>query len=1404
MDRFIRLAIVAAMSLLAAFTSSQSRGASLSWIFASGDWNTAGDWNPSSVPGPGDDAMIANGGTATISSGVAATCSGLSLGLAGSGTVQLLPGGSLTIGADGEGVGYSSIGLVNQSGGTNSASNVLALGYLNGSNGFYSLSGGLLSAPDEYIGYSGSGSFTQIGGTNSCTTHLILGGSSTANGAYSLGGGLLSAPYEYIGYSGSGSFTQNGGTNFCTAFLDLGAFASSVSGSYGLSGGSLSAPTEYIGGYGSGSFTQSGGTNSCTVNLILGNGTTANGSYSLSGNGSLTAGTETVADGGGGNFTQSGGANAASYLYVGVAGASGSYSLGGGSLAATYEYLGITGTGSFIQSGGNNAVTFLIVGGSLGSGTYNVTGGSLAVSGAIYVGFANPGDIGTFIQSGGTVSINANLNVGGGSSGSYNLSGNGYLNVPSEFIRTPGFTQSGGTNAVTNDLHIISNGSYSLSSSGYLTAPNEYVGDAGNGSFIQTGGTNTTSSSLYVGENGGSGTYTLSGGSLAAAAENVGNLGATGAFAQSGGTNSPSNLILGAVAGSSGSYSLTGGSLATLVETVGNSGSGAFTQSGGTNTIASLLVVGSNAGSNGTYSLSGSGFLAAANEYVGVYGSGAYLQSDGTNSVTVTLEVGYAAGQTGTYSLSGSGVFAAGYEYVGVYGSGAYLQSGGTNFITNTLYLGTNNGGTGSYNLSGGSLAAVTEYVGGAPAGGSGIGTFTQSGGTNSVAGIMYMAYGNSASGSYNLSGSGYLSAGTISIGPLATFTQTGGTVGPGTMQLAGTFNYGAPPGSGAFNGRLINRGTFLYSTSFYAGQGIENDVVMIVPAGFAIGTSGGSSSLDNEGTFNLAGGTLAGGQSAGSGGPIVNNGLITGYGFLTSGAGITNNLEIAPIGGVLTISAGTGGMINNGTITLTPSYQLSLSGGTLTNLGNINLNSSTFAGSGLLNNTTGVVSGPGTIAIPFANLLGGVLSVPAGATTLASPLVNAGQIQVAAVSGVLTGGSIANLDLIEGFGMVTNAINNTGTINSLGGPLTLSGPVTNTGTIEALSGTLTISGSLQNNNAGGLLATDAGSKFFFSSGMAVNLGIINLTGGIFDNNSFALSNSARITGYGTFRSGGLTNYSVITFSGATSTVNGAVTNASGGSISVSYNPAIFTGNVINNGYVKTTSTTATWAGGFTNNGTYHSDPAQNYFASLANGATGLLLGAAGDGFFITGPLATNAGQIDLGGTSTMVVNSGTGVLSQSAGMLEMGAGATLSAGSVEITGGVLLADGPAASINANLIYDSPSPSTYQGILAGTGNSLTVNGPSAVLVLSGSNTYQGGTDVFSGTLVAISPAAIRDGTNLNVGIDAGAIFGPVVSGRQVASIASAVSPVPEPGALALLAAATTLVLWHRWRRLRTQ
>ena len=91
---------------------------------------------------------------------------------------------------------------------------------------------------------------------------------------------------------------------------------------------------------------------------------------------------------------------------------------------------------------------------------------------------------------------------------------------------------------------------------------------------------------------------------------------------------------------------------------------------------------------------------------------------------------------SGIVQLASGGSLAvpSGGEYVGYTGTGTFSQTGGTHSVANSIYLGYSTSGAGSYNLSGGSLAALNEYVGY-----SGSGAFTQTAGANSVASNVYL-----------------------------------------------------------------------------------------------------------------------------------------------------------------------------------------------------------------------------------------------------------------------------------------------------------------------------------------------------------------------------------------------------------------------------------------------------------------------------------------------------------------------------------------------------------------------------------------------------------------------------------------------------------------------------------------
>ena len=161
-------------------------------------------------------------------------------------------------------------------------------------------------------------------------------------------------------------------------------------------------------------------------------------------------------------------------------------------------------------------------------------------------------------------------------------------------------------------------------------------------------------------------------------------------------------------ADSGGAMTLAGNALlsTTGTEYVGNSGIGTFVQSGGTNNIGNILHVGYNAGSSGTYTLA-SGMLAMTNttmytnygqpggpcEYVGYSGTGNFVQSAGTNSVCNDLVLGYNVGSSGMYALTGgtlalTNVNNDSSEYIGFNGNGTFTQTGGLNTMCNELNVG--------------------------------------------------------------------------------------------------------------------------------------------------------------------------------------------------------------------------------------------------------------------------------------------------------------------------------------------------------------------------------------------------------------------------------------------------------------------------------------------------------------------------------------------------------------------------------------------------------------------------------------------------------------------------------------------------------------------------------------------
>lgn len=766
-------------------------------------------------------------------------------------------------------LGYSGSGTFIQTGGSNSITYNLNLGYKAGSAGSYDMQAGTLTIAREYIGIDGSGLFTQSGGTHTVSNQLYIS-NRTGAGTYNLSGGTLASDTEVIGYiTGMGTFKQTGGIHTVSSSLTI-ANSSANQSSYTLSGtGSLSAASENIGA--SGTFTQTGGTNAVTGALTLAQSGSSNGTYDLKG-GTLTVGTIGYSsrsgtvniDGGALNVT--GSTINVNYFRVGNAAyTNGSFTLASGkTLAANNEVIGNAGTGTFTQNGGTHSSSTLTLGANGGStGTFNLNGGTLSVS-----SIANGAGTGVFNLNGGTLTLaGVSMNVD-----TFNLG------------------HAAG-----------SNGSFVLAASRTLTAANVTVGVSGIGNFTQSGGTHTLSNALTLGaSSGSSGTYTLNGGTLSALY--IANGAGTGTLNINGGTLSVfggngtidvDTLVVGASA--AGTHTQTGGSVTAAHETIGASAAGTFTQSGGGHTVISTLTLGADSGSTGTYNLNG------GNLGVGAIGNGAGTGTFNLNSGSLTLNgasidvdtfnLGMSANANSGFTLVTGKTLAANNETIGGSGYGTFTQNGGVHTVANALTLGSNAGSFSTFNLNGGNLSV------GSIVNGTGSGMLNLNGGTLNLTGSTIdvdnfrIGQAVGSNGSFTLASGKNLTAAYETIGNAGTgtgtgtgsFTQAGGThtvaykltVGAsGQMNLSGgNMTAGNVTSAGALN---LSGGTLTGDISTSGNMNVSNTVTHTGNLTQTAGVTTVNGSL-NTGTLTLQGGVLKGSGS-------INGTVLNSAGTLSAG----------------------------------------------------------------------------------------------------------------------------------------------------------------------------------------------------------------------------------------------------------------------------------------------------------------------------------------------------------------------------------------------------------------------------------------------------------------------------------------------------------------------------------------
>ena len=933
------------------------------------------------------------------------------------------------------------------------------------------------------------------------------------------------------------------------------------------------------------------------------------------------------------------------------------------------------------------------------TGTDSYTGGTTISAGTLQLG--NGGTTGWIV---GDVTDNGslvfdrsdNVTFAGVVSGSGSLTqaGTGALTLTGNNTYTGGTTISAGTlqlgnggttgwivGDVTDNGSLVFDRSDNVSFAGAIS---------GNGSLTQAGtGTLTlTGNSTYTG-----------GTAISAGTLQLGNGGTTG-------------WIVGGVT-DNGSLVFDRSDNVTFAGVV--SGNGSLTQAGtGTLTLAvSNIYTGATTISAGTLALMGGGSIASSS---GVSDAGTFDISGTSNGATIASLSGNGAVALGAQTLTLSSAVG---TFGGVInGTGGLALAGGTEILTGTntygdattisagtLQLG-NGGTTGSIAgdvTDNGSL--VFDRSDNVTFSGvvSGSGSLTQAGtGTlNLTGGNTYTGTTTISAGTLALTGSGSV-ASSSGVSDAGTFDITGTSNGATIASLSGsgTVMLGAQTltlsnAVGTFGGVISGTGglALLGGTEMLTGANTYSGAATISAGTLQLGNGGTTGSIAGDVTDN---GSLVFDRSDN----VTFSGIVSGSGSLTqAGTGTLSLTGDNTYTGGTTIGAGTLQLGNGGT-----------SGsviGNVTDNGALAFNQSSDEGYGGIVSGTGSLtqSGAGTLTLTGANTYTGATTVSTGTLALT------GGGSVASSSGVSDAGTFdisgtssgATIKSLSGSGAVTLGAQTLTLSNATG---TFGGVIGGTGGLILAGGTEILSGA--NTYAGGTIIS-AGTLQLGDGGTSGSV-----IGNVMDSGTLAFDQSGNVS-YGAIvsstgsltqlGSGTLTLTSANTYTGATTISAGTLALAGSGSVASS--------NGVSDAGIFDISGTSSGATIASLSGT----------GTVALGAQTLTLSNA-SGMF-AGVIRGVGGLTLTGGTEILTgTNAYSGSTAINAGTLQLGNGGST---------GSIVGD---VTDNGALVFDHVYSEGISGLVSGSisgSGSLTQAG-AGTLILTGNDTYTGGTTISNGIL----------------------------------------------------------------------
>ena len=1327
----------------------------------------------------------ASNGTATVTSGTWTNSGALIVGNTGTGTLNI-QGGTVTSGNGIIGYGTGSSGTATVSNGkwANSSSSSLTVG--NSGTGTLYISGGLVTSGTGYIGSNAgsNGTATITSGTWNNSNSLNIGNSGT--GTLNINGGYVTNGSGYIGY--------NAGSNG-TATITSGTWSNSIALCVGTSGtgtlfvndGLVTSGSSILGRFAgsNGMATVSSGTWNNSFSLTAGNG--GMGILNLSDSGVIAIASGT------GILTLASGTGSIGTLNLG--GTSGATTVGtlkaavvtGGSGSATvnFNHTGsytfapnLTGTMTVNKLG---AGTTILTGSSTYTGSTNINAGTLIVNGVLgntTVVVGNSVTAGLTPTLSGGISSGALTTPDNTSNSFYTPSAAADAIGGSVTISGPGSGSAGNLFGATDSVSTLKVGNLTLNTG---SISNWQFGGTAN-SFVSVAGTLTLSGSniginLY---NEGlqtalvkNGTYDLfQYGTLSGAVSNLSVLNPNGLHTYTFSTSASGNYLTLTVgdAVTNSQYSLVATATTTRIVTGGTTGVTVTILNSGTGTQDSISFTGLSATGTTINGSSVSGTTLAQ----GMSGSNTGLTFSNTTPGTYTITPTVGAVTNGTATGTPAAAQTTG-TTINVVAQRTITDGAVVDF--GTLHSGAAVSGTSTFTTSG--LNETTTSV-----------SVAAASGTADANGVMLTGSANAFDGSAVTQSSSRVLSGTIStIGALSgsfglgvTTLENGGAGIPGertyskvTVGYTANVYSGLMIWNGATNTSWATGSNWTDSVSggAQAAPGLDASFTQNDTATFgASGVSNLTVNLDGSNpylkaiTFNGEGSyTIA----QGSGGALaLSNGTDAATISVTGTQTISAPITMASDVGITTVSAsdslllsgnlsGTKGLTTNGlgTATLSGSNAYTgpttITGGALVLSGTANISSSSgilvsgsgakfvqassVAGATAITLTQGTLDGTGTVgAVTVGDGTGSIVTHGIGGT---APLTLA--------SLTFDGASTVNINTSGDAGIVVSGALTTGAVNA-------SGLITINAASSAWTTDTTYNlidyGSLGGQGASSFVKGDIsglGIRQFASlanSGSAITLAVVGDT---------PLWTGAQNGLWTTATIGGASNWKLEKGSTATDFLTG--------------DAVVFDDTASGTTDIKIADANASPASVTFNNG------AKNYSITSDNGygiATGSLVKSGTGSLTIAtantygGGTTLNAGQLNINnasalGTGTFTINGGSIDNTSGAAIALAGNSAQNWNGDFTFIGSNALDTGTGAvTLNANrTVTVSGSAFTVGGAIGdgGNGYSLTKSG-SGTMILTGSSTYTGATNIQAGTLQTGVTKALSTQTAVAVGTGA--------------------------------------------------